>query len=266
MKRIGITATIILIAFIFWVGFDQAKAAARPAYLIAFVPVSWSGSQAEFERAARHEGEYFIRESGIQQYADVEFVFLQPGLPNADLTKSSVIFDMIQYGMMNQPADRYVGLTNGDIKLNGDSSVVGFTYGFDSVGVMVEVGFGMVLAHELGHTFGLCDEYFYPYWVRQDIQYSCPNPFPSNCLKSSYFICDGMPAQNGNRSIMGTATNQPTSFNQPCYDHLQLVFSQLFAPGGPQAPPQDDTPTPVPPSPPPVEPKLILQLYLAVNL
>jgi len=224
-----------------------ALAAARPTYVIAFVPVNWSGGLDAFEGEARRQGEFFVAESTIGEFADVEFQFIRDRLDGVSLSDPWLVETVVNFGLARQPADRYIGLTNGDLALNGDSHVVGWTTGPDGLGVVVEAGDIEASAHELGHTYGLCDEYYFPSWDEQNREWGCPNPFPPACPQVETDFCEGLPAPDGSNSIMGpVGLSGPYSYNQPSLDHLRSVFAAMFASGG--AP----TPTPRPPAPKPI--------------
>jgi len=50
-----------------------------------------------------------------------------------------------------------------------------------------------LVAHELGHTYDLCDEYAYQTYVQQGKftrRRQCQNPFPSSCSKQEQ-LCPG---------------------------------------------------------------------------
>lgn len=237
-----------------WAGllfFRNAQAASRPNYLIAFVPVNWQGDLAEFENEARRQGDFFVAESGMDYYADVEIVMFHDRLDGVSLDNPWLVEEIVAFGLTRQPADRYIGLTNGDLAPGGSSAVVGWTRGPDSIGMVVEVSGVEVSAHELGHTFSLCDEYLYDYWERQNDEWTCPNPYPADCPQTYGRFCEGAPAPNGSYSIMGPdGLPGEYAFNQPSWDHLQSVFAALFSASGPHptpvAPPPIAPPTPIP--------------------
>ena len=186
-------------------GARPAQAAERPTYVIAFVPLAWSGSRAEFEAVARRHGELFVSESGIANYAEVELLFLEDGPPNISLNDPWLVQEVVAAGLLQSPADRYVGLTDQDLAPFGDWSVAGWTLGPDSLGSVMEAVEDAGTAHELGHTFSLCDEYLYSEWSQEDGEWGCPNPFPPHCSQENGVWCEGLPAPDGRHSIMGPA-------------------------------------------------------------
>lgn len=205
---------------------------ARPQYILAVVAVNWEGSRAAFEREGQAQAEFFIEKSGIGRYFDVQVELMTAEMEGANLGLDTVLDDVIQFGLQNQPADRYIGLTDGDLAPGGDRWVAGWTYGPDTLGVVIENGGISIAAHELGHTYGLCDEYNYSFWVEQNAAFpqGCPNPYPQSCPRNTNQVgeCDGEPAQNGDSSIMASAgPGIGYSFNRDSLAHLLKVFALL---------------------------------------
>jgi hypothetical protein len=98
--------------------------------------------------------------------------------------------------------------------------------------MIVEAEGVSITAHELGHTFGLCDEYNYSEWVLQNESFmgGCPNPYPASCpmITSDEITCDGQPTSDGRNSIMGPAgLFGEYGFNDACLEHLQQTFEYL---------------------------------------
>lgn len=216
----------------------------RPTYVIAFIPLAWEGSRAAFESAAHSHGELFVSESGISAYADVEIRLLEDAL-DAALDDAWLVHDVVRFGLVREPADRYVGLTDQDLAPLDDISVAGWTLGPDSLGAVVEVHPSMITAHELGHTFGLCDEYLYSEWSRQNAEAECPNPYPPDCSREADVWCDGLPAPDGRHSMMTHAGLRGAyAYNQPSQTHLRARFAELFGPVEPDRPPLPPTPAP----------------------
>lgn len=199
-------------------------------FTLAFISLNWQGSRAAFEQAARAHAQNFSVKSGIP--LQIQIIFLEQSLDNQDLSDPDLIHVVISHAAENNIiADRYIGLTDGDLRPEGLSDVVGWTSG--EQGLVVESVDPHITTHELGHTFGLCDEYSYSDWTRQDSEYSdgCPNPYPENCSKdlTSGAICDGTPAEDGQNSMMGPAgLPGDYAFNRACLDHLQTVFQLLL--------------------------------------
>lgn len=212
---------------------------ALPQYILAVVAVNWEGSRASFEREAQAQTDFFIEKSGIGRYFDVQVVYLEAEMEGQNLGMDTVLDDVIQFGLQNQPADRYIGLTDGDLAPDGDRWVAGWTYGPDTLGVIIENGGISIAAHELGHTYGLCDEYNYSFWVEQNAAFpqGCPNPYPQTCPRNTNQVgeCEGEPAQNGDSSIMASAgPGTGYSFNRESLAHLLRVFALLSQAEGTQ--------------------------------
>lgn len=204
--------------------------APKPEFILVFVPVDWRAGPDEFEQVARQHADVFIRESEIELYFTVSVVILQPGLENADLSSETLAYDVLEYGLTQIAGDRYIGMTDGDLSPFGESDIAGWTAGGQSM--VVEAEDNEVTAHELGHTFGLCDEYNYAEWSRQNDEYTdgCPNLYPPTCpmTMSGGVTCEGTPTEDGRNSIMGPG-GMPGSygFNAPSLSHLLKVLSIL---------------------------------------
>lgn len=203
-------------------------------YVIAFVPVHWQGTHAGFVAAAQSHADLFLRESNLRAYAPVQLVYFEEGFTDTPLDSDDLLPLLLAFGLQREPADRYVGLTDVDLAVEGDADVSGYTFGEGYQAVIAEADGVEITAHELGHTYGLCDEYYYPAWAAQNIEYDpCPNPFPPDCPRSEDSACPGQPAPDGRNSIMGpSGMRGDYAFNTASYEHLQAVFAGLFS-GGP---------------------------------
>jgi hypothetical protein len=202
----------------------------KPEFVIVFVPVNWRSGQSAFMAEAQHQANIFISESKIDIYFTPTVIILQEGLENVSLSDENLIFDILEFGLLVQAGDRYIGLTNGDLELGGDSGILGWTAGGQAM--IAESSDPYVVAHELGHTFGLCDEYSYSDWSLQDAEVigGCPNPYPASCpqVESDHPNCNGNPTQDGRNSIMGPAgLFGEYGFNIYCVNHLKEVFRML---------------------------------------
>ena len=225
----------------------------RPQYIIAMIALDWQGARADFEIKALSHDQLFIEESNIEQYADVQIKLVKKGLDGVPLDTgwAEMLETILKFGLENEPADRYVGLTDGDLAPEGNNGIAGWTSFNSNVLVSETTAGNEVSAHELGHTYGLCDEYLFDVWSSQNTWTGgCPNPWPANCMPDGS-LCEGAPAPNGSASIMSYAGRYgPFGYNRPCYDHLQDVFESMFQSGGffetPTPQPPDETPTPGP--------------------
>jgi hypothetical protein len=205
---------------------------ALPQYIVVMVPLNWQGDRASFEAAAREEIAYFSTESDIDRYFALEIKLVEDNMTDADLTSNTLLYDMVEFAAQREPADRYIGLTDGDLSLDGEASITGWTAGPNSLGVMGEANAHYVIAHELGHTYGLCDEYNYAIWQEQDQEFQdgCPNPFPAECEQTptNEISCLGAPTEDGRNSIMGpSGLDGAYGFNTPGLNHLLEVFAEL---------------------------------------
>lgn len=210
-------------------------ATSQPAnYVIAFVPVHWQGTSANFVVAAQSHADLFLRESNLRAYTPVELVYLEEEFTETPLDSDDLLPSLLAFGLHREPADRYVGLTDVDLSVESDADVSGYTFGEGYPAVIAEAEGVEITAHELGHTYGLCDEYYYPAWAEQNVEYDpCPNPFPPDCPRTEDGVCPGQPAPDGRNSIMGpSGMRGEYAYNAASYDHLQTVFAGLFG-GGP---------------------------------
>lgn len=229
----AISTSISLPAFTIMPALPSATSSAlpseKPEFVIAVIPVKWTDSDEAFDQNARRQIDFFIRASGIDNYFQISVEVFDHGLNNVSLLDDQLVDKVIEFGLNTTPANRYIGLSNGDIVLDGSSDIVGWTYGPDASGIVVESIGTEISAHELGHTFGLCDEYNYLVWKEQDEAFigGCPNPYPSECerVESLDIMCPGSPTVAGLNSIMGpSGLIGQYGFNSPSFEHLQEVF------------------------------------------
>jgi hypothetical protein len=202
----------------------------RPEFILVFVPVNWKSEISIYQDASQNQAQIFMRETNIERYFTVTVVILEQGIENIAMDSTDIVYDIVEFAVQKQAGDRYIGLTDGDLSPGGDSSVVGWTSGGSAM--VVEYPDEYVVAHELGHTFGLCDEYSYTEWNRQNSEFAmgCPNPYPEHCpqVDSSTVDCDGERASDGSNSIMGPAgLAGEYSFNKSCSMHLRTMFEVL---------------------------------------
>ncbi|MFH1751909.1 MAG: hypothetical protein ABH821_03145 [archaeon] len=151
-----------------------------------FVPLDWSGSKQEFEYYAELQKTYFEKISTFKQ--DMQFIVLSDLAGNITTGKNKSLKDLertielvlANSGIkLNPVTDRVVGIT--DKELLGDSKVLGYGSTETVFAVISKYESIDVTAHEIGHTFKLCDEYLYEYWNRQNKSWTCPNPYPTCC-------------------------------------------------------------------------------------
>ncbi|MEK6828381.1 MAG: hypothetical protein AABX78_03455, partial [Nanoarchaeota archaeon] len=100
--------------------------------------------------------------------------------------------------------------------------------------------FLQIPAHEVGHTYRLCDEYSHELWERQDREVKCPNKFPDYCSKtgdcygnnatilySNHFQASGNNCKEKDKySIMGSlSSNKQCGLDKSAYDALAKQMS-----------------------------------------
>lgn len=204
---------------------------ALPQYIVVVVPLNWKGDRESFEAKAQREISYFYTESSFNNYFQLTVKLLADNM-DTDLSSDTLLADIVEFGAERAPGDRYIGLTDGDISSNGDYNVTGWTTGPNSLGVVGEAGADYVIAHELGHTYGLCDEYNFAVWTEENLEFpnGCPNPFPTACekLEITGAYCPGAPTSDGRNSIMGpSGLGGAYGFNMPSLEHLKKIFAEM---------------------------------------
>ncbi len=230
----------------------------KPTFVLAFIPVNWSGGLDEFDEIAQIQTDHFIATSGIDYYANIEMKLIHEILFD-DLNNEQLHTAVARHGAKQTPADIYIGLTDGDLL---SDSTTGWTI-WGGNGVIAEADASFTAVHELGHIFGLCDEYNYAIWERQNTTLNevggCPNPYPADCEQCELdegACCQGVLVADGAYCVMGPASPNNTLFSEACLTGLQKAFIDLFGlPPTPITLPRTATPvvpshpTPVPPSP-----------------
>ena len=204
----------------------------KPEMVIVFVPVNWSSSIGIFNQAALEQFNLFVNESEIEKYISVRMVILEEGPNVTGLSHDEYNYALQDFVIGSIEGDRFIGLTDEDLCLGNECNISGWSDLSNSV--MVEYNNASITAHELGHTFGLCDEYNYKEWNHQNkyIYSGCPNPFPSYCkrdLTDETPYCDGAFTEDGRYSIMtysGLEANQ-YGFNKSSLDHLESLFKDF---------------------------------------
>ena len=176
----------------------------KPEFVIAVIPLNWKGPMKNFEEEADKQVWFFVRKAGLEQKFTVRVEKLERMPLVFGGSCENILPAILEHGLKNMPADRYIGLTDSNY-CHG----LGFTYlGYPSV--YAEAGPVETSAHLLGHTFLLCDEYGYGYWKDNNRELSskwgfgCPNAYPRDCNKCEQgACCIGAKTSNNGRSIMG---------------------------------------------------------------
>lgn len=221
-------------------------------FVLVFVPVAWSGSLDRFESLADEVARRFLADAQMTRYVEVKVVKLNEIMPG-EMTDASLHTRVAAFGARRAAGDRYVGMTDGDLRPSGRSSIAGWTTMFGN-GLIAEANAISNTVHELGHTFGLCDEYRFDQWSRQNSAYGCPNPYPADCPRGPGVVCRGHGLSGGGFSHMGPGDDRVSrGFDPSCQAGLDIGFTRLFGPPGCAGPPPVPsavpyaTPTPVPP-------------------
>jgi len=172
----------------------------QPSMRLIFVPVNWDSGQDVLNNAVDDHFNTFIENTPldscrgkvlkiIAQNCQITGQFdngcnLGPGNNRDVLADIKNCAD--SQGIIYDPnKDRIVGLTDDDIQCwdgaSCNSGCAGYTY-IPQTTVILEYGDKTITAHELGHTYGLCDEYLYAAWDQQNSDVGgCPNSYPVCC-------------------------------------------------------------------------------------
>jgi len=166
---------------------------------VIYIPVNWDSGASTYLSAVDAHHDSFVSNIPLASCPTQAFKnILDPDTQNC-------LLDCTEYGCLlsdgtcvmsglgacataagmvwNPNLDRIVGLTDDDISIyNGAScsDALGYTY-MNTDKTILEYEQSMVTAHELGHDFGLCDEYSYSAWSSQNSYYGCPNTYPTCC-------------------------------------------------------------------------------------
>jgi hypothetical protein len=148
-----------------------------------------------------------------------------------------------------QSGDRYVGVVNAEI-WQDQSCTLWICSPTDDVEGLTRINIHQMIveskdytdlevtAHEVGHTFGLCDEYNPCTWTNQDNRLTggCPNSWPTECTDTACAVnCDGR-SVNGGKCIMGPAgIPDDRAFCSECETALTSAVATQWQPDVPAA-------------------------------
>ncbi|MFH0962172.1 MAG: NosD domain-containing protein [archaeon] len=205
-----------------------------PAKLVlVFVPLNWTGSAQSFSEEADRQANFLLANlplSGCPEKVKI----LKGTEPCAAQISCKYCGEALSIRScakrVSASVDIAIGLTNLDSLCK--TEIRGFSCG--AGGVFVKSGGSEVLAHEVGHEFGLRDEYC-NYGTRCGefaapnplrAEYGC-NPSDANCCwcSGSYSVCCyGNVNEFGGRSIMSYAgAPAPRAFDYPALAHLKSL-------------------------------------------
>lgn len=203
-----------------------------PEYVVALIPVHWKETRQEFIDAANRQGDFFRQTSEVENYFHVKNFFFEVTYSEGKPTDSDLLGRMLVWTIQRDSADRHIGLTDGALATDNNTWIVGYTFGIDTQGMLAETTEDTIAAHELGHTYGLCDEYNFDSWDEKNKSLSdrCPNPYPSDCPKNTGVVneCNGTPSNNGKMALMASSSSPDQSaYNETFQEHLAEFFQQL---------------------------------------
>lgn len=101
-------------------------------YVIAFIPLHWSGTREDFLNTAQRTGDFFVQASGIDRFFSVHYLFFEEGYSEGSLSDEDLLTNMMTYAIQQKAADRYIGITDGDLAPGGRTWVAGYTFGWMS--------------------------------------------------------------------------------------------------------------------------------------
>jgi len=181
---------------------------------LVFVMVDWDDGVPAFNEQVTAHANRFREVSGLNDcnglQVDIRRVTTNvPGVNNPvcdtlDAQALQVLQNIKEWAFVNNSVkgDRYIGLTTEEDTSACD--LQGWTVRPPSEGsdtVVLKYSNNITTSHELGHTYGLCDEYCYDVagyqcWTDQNAGYTCPNSYP--CLGNEV----GCAAGDENRSVI----------------------------------------------------------------
>ncbi|MCX6801690.1 MAG: PKD domain-containing protein [Candidatus Diapherotrites archaeon] len=175
-------------------------------WTFVLVPVNWSGTSASFTQTATQHYDSFINGAGLQscqgKFAKIildpaDSNCLAPELKTCMCTEWLGVLTKIRNCAQkagytyNESKMRILGITTDNICTykveNGQCTVpqpnvAGYTTGWGAYPVISETIDTTISAHETGHTFKLCDQYYNYVWTDQNAQLAskggCKNYYP----------------------------------------------------------------------------------------
>lgn len=210
---------------------------------LIFVPVNWGSDDQAFRNAAEDHFKFFIKNTpleGCDYKAKIEIIPVSrqchitpnPSYPLCNVYPDDIFVKLRdcanRAGYTLVPdVDRIVGITTQNIQVYDPSMgcldhVAGYAQLRENA-VIVEHMDPSVTAHELGHTYGLCDEYAYSRWTMansylQSQGLSCPNSYP-DCCGDRPCCVDHPPCSSCDNCLSGTPCTSTLCAGNIC-DHL----------------------------------------------
>lgn len=217
----------------------------EPKLNLMFVPVNWETreiglfekilnfltgkKEIDFESAVDKQAEVFLESTGLNSCMDKIRILKHKTNCEVNLSMTSnkgrheVLKNITNCLSKNPVPDnwRIIGLTDKSIP-----GALGYTCRVCRT-VIANISRDEVSAHELGHTYGLCDEYNYTIWHDSDLEDPCPNAFPDYCSKNETEWCEGEICGDTCRCIMGVPLDKSINqeFGPNCKSHLEVEIT-----------------------------------------
>jgi hypothetical protein len=215
---------------------------------VIFVPVD---NPQYFESTVKNSLEFIqdiypLSEEGLIGLNQTNSIY-SSSLHHSTLTLPFLLNDVQKSGMISGLRsgifpDKVVGVVEKDWfedVLLLQSGTIGYSIPLSTNAVLVEDGYRQVSAHEIGHTYGLCDEYDEGEWDRQNGYFLdlCPNGDldgdgnldtncePEGCPTNSFYLLSGEPDGSTLYNFMGNG--YPYWISKNSYEHL---FDKLKIP------------------------------------
>ncbi|MCX8190059.1 MAG: PKD domain-containing protein [Candidatus Diapherotrites archaeon] len=172
----------------------------KPTFNFIFVPVNWSGSNASFESTAMAHFNFFVKGAKLDDCKDnYSIIIMSPESHNCQVSllnncmREGMRFDVFNQIVkcvqnagysINWTSMRIVAITKSDICFyipHAEYAIIGFTE-FGSYPTVCEARYNECSAHELGHQFYFCEQYYQNSWLSQNSRLSsiggCKNKYP----------------------------------------------------------------------------------------
>lgn len=144
-------------------------------FILGTYPVSQGKYYTEFNLAP-----FDSRTDPTQELSDTDYLSILIGLHLSEL-------------LAGKNFDRIVGLVTDDWFSAHGSESEGISHPLEHSAILASISSPSISAHEIGHTYGLCDEYYYNVWSYQNLLAfltgGCPNSFPESCDEG--VLCKG---------------------------------------------------------------------------
>jgi len=202
-------------------------------FTIIFIPIQWNSGQADFESYSDMQANFFISNFPLKACPDDVKIIKAWELKDCNINVRCGIEECPDPTLqeIERCADKkYKGKYDRAIGLVDASILCGGPLGWSCAimepkPVLCAKPWKEVTAHELGHTYGLCDEYSGCVWDAQNAQMGCPNPKACSCCgDAEHPACCAGRAIPGGYCIMGPIGVPHPGFCSDCFNHLTSIL------------------------------------------